>query len=73
VPAIVIALLIVTWYNQKNDAGGKENITISKTVKHIVLSKSVVLLLGAMVVGYITRPKGMASVEVFYKGIFMGF
>ncbi len=73
VPAIVVALILASWANQKNrENSALEETSFVQVTKQVVLSKSVVLLLGAMVVGYLTGPKGMATVEVFYKDIFMG-
>lgn len=73
VPGIVAALILAYWVNQKGlyDSVKQKN-TLGQVTKQVVLSKSVVLLLGAMVVGYIAGPRGMDTVEVFYKDIFNG-
>lgn len=73
VPAIVVALVLASWAKQKGaeNSAGRE-IALEEVVKQVVLSKSVVLLLGAMAVGYISGPKGMETVKFFYKDLFMG-
>lgn len=73
VPAIVVALMLAFWVKQ-NSAGEslRKDVSLGQVAKNVVLSKSVVLLLGAMVVGYLSGPKGMESVEFFYKDMFMG-
>lgn len=73
VPAIIVALILAFWAKQNsvNDSLRKD-ISLDQVAKNVVLSKSVILLLGAMAVGYLSGPKGMETVKVFYKDIFMG-
>lgn len=72
-PAIIAALILAFWakHNSVNNSSRKD-ISLGQATKNVVLSKSVILLLGAMVVGYLAGPKGMETVKVFYKDIFMG-
>lgn len=73
VPAIITALVLASWAkrrSQSTEVG--QDYSIGQVLRQVVLSKSVVLLLGSMTVGYITGDKGMESVEIFYKGLFMG-
>lgn len=73
VPAIVVALVLASWAKQKNKQKHfEEETSLSRVTKQVVLSKSVILLLGAMAVGYLTGPKGIDTVGFFYKDIFMG-
>ncbi|MDA8226225.1 MAG: sodium-dependent bicarbonate transport family permease [Desulfitobacterium hafniense] len=73
VPAIVVALILASWAKQKNGPKhSEEQTSLSRVTKQVVLSKSVILLLGAMAVGYFSGPKGMDTVGFFYKDIFMG-
>lgn len=69
VPAIIVALILASWVKRN---GLQKDISLGHIAKQVVLSKSVVLLLGAMAVGYLTGPKGMETVKVFYKDMFMG-
>lgn len=72
VPGVIIALMLATLVKKKSTKITNNDIPLVQVAKQVILSKSVVLLLGSMVVGYISGPKGMETVEVFYKGIFMG-
>ncbi len=73
VPAIIVALILAFWVKQNGlQALQTETVSLGQVAKEVVLNKSVVLLLGAMVVGFVTGPKGMETVKVFYKDIFMG-
>lgn len=72
-PAIIMALILASWAkNHGTDNSMQKDISLGQVAKQVLLSKSVVLLLGAMAVGYITGPKGMETVKFFYKDIFMG-
>lgn len=80
VPAIIVALVIASI--AKTNRSKKEIVqanerarstsSVASIAKQVMLSKSVVLLLGAMLVGFLSGPQGMAQVEFFYHGIFMG-
>jgi len=75
VPAIIVALLLASWAKQKGQDNKDLKVEESSLVgvaKQVILSKSVVLLLGGMLVGYLSGPTGMKSVEFFYKDLFMG-
>ncbi|MEW6697197.1 MAG: sodium-dependent bicarbonate transport family permease [Bacillota bacterium] len=72
-PAIIVALVLAFWAKQNSAKNSsQQGISLGQVAKDVVLSKSVILLLGAMAVGYLTGPKGMETVKVFYKDIFMG-
>jgi len=72
-PAIIVALILAFWAKQNSvNNSSQKDISLGQVAKNVVLSKSVILLLGAMAVGYLTGPKGMETVKVFYKDIFMG-
>jgi len=70
-PGIVAVLILVSWIKEK-DRNAQARITLGQTARRVVLSKSVVLLLGGLVVGYVAGPQGMASVEFFYQDLFPG-
>lgn len=73
VPGIAVALFLASWGkgSMETDKNGDE-FSIGQIIKQVVLSKSVVLLLGAMMVGYVTGPKGAELVIPFYRDIFYG-
>lgn len=73
VPGIAVALFLASWAKGKNsnDTNGDDS-SIGQIVKQVVLSKSVILLLGAMAVGYLTGPEGAELVRPFYWDIFYG-
>jgi hypothetical protein len=72
-PGIVAVLILVAWIKEKDRSGSAQaRSTLGRTVRKVVLSKSVVLLLGGLLVGYVAGPRGMAGVEVFFQGIFLG-
>lgn len=63
VPAIVLALFLAG-----QGSGGSR----SEAFREVVTSRSVVLLMGGLVVGFITGPTGYESVRPFFVGIFPG-
>ncbi|MBU4533553.1 MAG: sodium-dependent bicarbonate transport family permease [Eubacteriales bacterium] len=72
-PGVISALMLVSWIKEKNRNDlAQARVTLGQTAKRVVLSKSVVLLLGGLVVGYVAGPQGMASVEFFYRDLFLG-
>jgi len=72
-PAVIVALILAFWAKQNSvNNSSQKDISLGQVVKNVLLSKSVILLLGGMAVGYLTGPTGMETVKVFYKDIFMG-
>lgn len=63
VPAIVLALFLAGQH-----VGGSR----SEAFREVMTSRSVVLLLGGLIVGFITGPTGYESVKPFFVGIFPG-
>jgi hypothetical protein len=63
VPAIVLALFL---------AGQHVRGSRSEAFREVMTSRSVVLLLGGLIVGFITGPTGYESVKPFFVGIFPG-
>jgi hypothetical protein len=74
VPGVIAALILVSWVKEKsrNDAAGAAGVSLGQAAKRVMLSKSIVLLLGGLAVGYVAGPRGMASVEFFYQDLFLG-
>lgn len=73
-PAIIIGLLLAAMARSKLQAVGTEAVaTPWKSLIHEATTNgSVVLLLGAMVIGAVSSPEAMEKVYPFSHGIFMG-
>lgn len=70
VPAIVVGLLLATGLRARTGAGGEAS---WKTALHEVLvSKSIVLLVGGLVIGAVVGERGMAPVAPFFVTGFQG-
>lgn len=74
VPAIIIALILASRARQGSSgfSDSEPDSSLPTVAKQVLLSKSVVLLLGGMLAGFISGPKGMESVQFFYQDLFMG-
>jgi len=70
-PAIIVGILL---FNHFGNRGSKSIHTFSWThlLKEAVSNGSVFLILGSMVIGWVTGPKGMSQVEPLVKGMFLG-
>lgn len=69
VPAIVIALLIA---NRALSSGEKVKAPWGGVLHEIVAGRSILLLLGGTLLGYLTGPEGMAQVSPFFVDPFRG-
>lgn len=73
VPAVIVALILAFRAKQKTgNTSLQKDISLGQVAKNVILSKSVILLLGAMAVGFLTGPEGMETVKFFYTDLFMG-
>ena len=73
VPAVIVALILAFRAKQKTgNTSLQKDISLGQVAKNVILSKSVILLLGAMAVGFLTGPGGMETVKFFYTDLFMG-
>jgi hypothetical protein len=63
VPAIVFALYL---------AGAGASGSRAEALREVVSSRSVVLLVGGLIIGAVSGPTGYASVEPFFVGLFQG-
>ncbi len=66
VPAIVIALLIAQV------AGGPQNGDWRKALRELITSKSILLLVGGMVIGWLAGPRGGKEVAPLFVDLFKG-
>lgn len=72
-PAIIIAIVLARLAQAR--AGvvpAREKFSSGKLLREAFLGKSVLLLAGGLVIGYITGPKGMEQVVPFFDGMFRG-
>ncbi|MGI9197093.1 MAG: sodium-dependent bicarbonate transport family permease [Candidatus Nanopelagicales bacterium] len=63
IPGIVVGLLLA----QRLERG-----TLGETLREVVFGRSVVLLVGGLLIGVLTGPAGYERVEPFFGGLFIG-
>ncbi|MFM7597547.1 MAG: sodium-dependent bicarbonate transport family permease [Actinomycetota bacterium] len=63
IPGIIVGLLL---------AQGLRGDSLGETLREVVFGRSVLLLIGGLVIGFATGPVGYARVEPFFGGIFIG-
>jgi hypothetical protein len=69
VPSIIVGVLLIALYNKE-----KENkMTFKSIVHHSLTNGSVVLILGSLVVGYLTNDAQAAGIKPFTTDLFKGF
>jgi hypothetical protein len=68
-PSIIVGVLLIALYNKE-----KENkMTFKSIVHHSLTNGSVVLILGSLVVGYLTNDAQAAGIKPFTTDLFKGF
>jgi uncharacterized protein len=70
VPAIVVALLLVS--RQAETAAAKVGGGWVTAVHEVMTGRSILLLVGGVIIGFIADPAALASVEPFFIGLFPG-
>lgn len=68
-PAIIVGLILISMYNKENT--GKIN-TLG-LLKHSLTNGSVLLIVGSLVIGYLTNAKAAQGIQPFTNDIFKGF
>lgn len=68
-PAIIIGLILISMYNKENT--GKIN-TLG-LLKHSLTNGSVLLIVGSLVIGFLTNAKAAQGIQPFTNDIFKGF
>lgn len=71
VPGIVVGLLLAGAGVGAARAGGRAG-HWSETVREVLLGRSIVLLVGGLLIGVITGPVGYAKVEPLFGSLFIG-
>ena len=69
-PAIVIGLVFAVLFTKKDNNSSKTN--WGEIFKEAFLNPSVFLLMGALIIGVLTREKGWTSVEPLFGALFKG-
>ncbi len=67
IPGILVGLLLA---GRAMSGGNKRG--WSEALREVLLGRSVLLLAGGLVIGYLAGPNGYASVEPFFGGLFTG-
>jgi hypothetical protein len=68
-PAIIIGLLLISFYN-KSESG---TIKQSQVIKHSFTNGSVLLILGSLLIGYVADAKQAEGIKPFTNDLFKGF
>ena len=68
-PAIIIGLLLISFYNKSDDGTIKQ----SQVIKHSFTNGSVLLILGSLIIGYVADAKQAEGIKPFTNDLFKGF
>lgn len=69
-PAIIVGLIIVRIFTSKDNENG--SFSWGEVLRESFLNSSVFLLVGSLIIGILTGPKGWEKLEPFTQGIFYG-
>lgn len=70
-PGIIVALFLAGSSAQR-DAAGKHGGLNGELLREVLLNGSIVLLVGAFVIGLLTGERGMGRLDLFVNGLFAG-
>lgn len=68
-PAIIIGLLLISFYNKSES----NTIKKSEVIKHSLTNGSVLLILGSLLIGYVADEKQAEGIKPFTNDLFKGF
>ncbi len=68
-PAIIVGLVLISIYNKNS----KEKFSKSNIIKHSLTNGSVLLILGSLIIGFLTNAKDAQGIEPFTNDLFKGF
>lgn len=69
-PAIIAGMLLLARYNKKQDASG---MSTKNVIHHSLTNGSVILILGSLVIGYLSSDLQAAGLKPFTNDLFKGF
>ncbi len=69
-PAIIIGLLLISMFNKEK---ASTKIKIPSVVKHSLTNGSVLLILGSLVIGFLSNAKQAEGIKPFTNDLFKGF
>lgn len=69
-PAIIIGLLLISMFNREEE---RNEIKIPSVVKHSLTNGSVLLILGSLVIGFLSNAKQAEGIKPFTNDLFKGF
>lgn len=69
-PAIIIGLVLISFYNKEESS---INFNLPSVLKHSLTNGSVLLILGSLVIGYLTNAKQAEGIKPFTNDLFKGF
>ncbi|MDB4297674.1 sodium-dependent bicarbonate transport family permease [Flavobacteriaceae bacterium] len=72
-PSIIVGVVLMTYYNKKDQKEGESSISIKKVIAHSVTNGSVVLILGSLVIGYLASAQQAQGIAPFTTDLFKGF
>lgn len=68
-PAIIIGLVLISIFNKESS----EKINKTNILKHSLTNGSVLLILGSLVIGFLTNAKDAQGIQPFTNDLFKGF
>ncbi len=71
-PAIIIGLLLYRFFSTKQVSENHGGANLRELLKEAFLNGSVFLILGSLIVGWISGPAGKAQIGLFIEGLFTG-
>lgn len=72
IPAILVSIFIGRYFLSKNDSQATEKTQWKKIIHELFTGKSTLLLLGGMVIGYLSGEKGFGQTAAFFDAPFRG-
>ncbi|RXK48987.1 sodium-dependent bicarbonate transport family permease [Aquirufa rosea] len=72
-PAIIMGLLLMNLFPSDKNEIGKERIQWGSTLKHSLTNGSVLMILGSLIIGFVSDSNQTAGIKHFTSDIFKGF
>jgi hypothetical protein len=68
-PSIAVGVLLMNYFDKSN----KQSVDIKSTLKHSLTNGSVLMIMGSLIIGYISDEKQALDIKPFTTDIFKGF